>query len=1185
MGGLSSTDVFLFEGFRLDRASGGLFRRDADGVFVPVAIGSRALEILAALVERRGEIVPKEEIMGLGWPRTAVVEGNLFVQIAALRRILDAAQSGQSCIQTVIGRGYRFIAPVTRCAAGMDQHPRDLSRTGVEPSVALVNERLPEPQPSSTSSAERRQVTVMICDLVGATTLAARLDPEDLHEIIAAYHRAIADIVGGFDGLIGKYMSEGVIVYFGYPRAHEDDAERAVRAGLRAIDAVGSLDVGAGKLQARVGIATGLVVVGDPIGEGPPWEQSAVGEAPHLAAGLQALARPDTVIMADSTRRQTGALFEIEDLGRQPLAGFAEPQRAWRVIAESSVLSRFEALRSEATPLIGRDEELDLLLRRWQQAKVGDGRIVLVSGEPGIGKSRLTAALSQRIESDQHTRLRYFCSPYHQDSALYPFIVQLERAAGFARGDTTEQKLGKFRGLLAPGARGEDEIELLAELLSLPNSVADLKLSPQRKREKLFEALLHQLEALALAGPVLMIFEDAHWIDPTSRELLDLTFDRVSQLPILLIVTFRLEFQHGWSGQPHVTAMALNRLGGRDGTALVERVAGNAGLSREIIAEIVERADGVPLFVEELTKAMLETGDRDNRVDAMLVASPRPNLAIPATLHASLIARLDRLGPIAKEVGQIGAVLGREFGYVLIELVSQQPDAELRLGLDRLGDAGLVFCRGVPPQSSYLFKHALVQDAAYGTLLRGKRQELHRRVASVLEQHLPETAETQPELLAHHCAQAGWVDRAIAYYARAGQRAVARSAMAEAIAQLTKGLELLTGLPDAVSRQQRELELQIALGRALIATRGYAAPEVGETYIRARILCERLNQPSQIVPVLFGQWVHYVVKGQLQQARLLATEVLRWGEAGTDAAAISNAYRLSGVTCFHLGELSTARAHLKQALARFDPAHRPFHASFAVTDFRVNVLTYLSLDLFCLGYLDRACVRSEEAIEEARQLQHSYSIAHSLSQACWVDWAAHSREELKKRTGAAIAVSAEHCFPYNLAVGTIFGAWAMAASGQTTEGIALLREGLAAYQATGAMLFVPFFLTLLADAQVKGQHPDEALGHLAEAECLLAETDERWAEAELYRVRGELLCADGDTITAEGCFRKAISVARQQRAKFWELRAATSFARLRRDQARRTEARDLLAPVYGWFTEGFDTPDLKKAKALLDELA
>jgi predicted ATPase len=409
--------------------------------------------------------------------------------------------------------------------------------------------------------------------------------------------------------------------------------------------------------------------------------------------------------------------------------------------------------------------------------------------------------------------------------------------------------------------------------------------------------------------------------------------------------------------------------------------------------------------------------------------------------------------------------------------------------------------------------------------------------------------------------------------------------MAEAIAQLTKGLELLTRLPDAVSRQQRELELQIALGRALIATRGYAAPEVGETYARARALCDRLNQPPQIMAVLFGQWVHYVVKGQLQEARSLATEALGWGEAGTDAAATFNAYRLSGITRFHLGELSTACTHLEQALARFDPAHRPFHTSFAVTDFRVNVLTYLSQDLFCLGYLDRASVRSEEAIEEARQLQHSYSVAHSLSQACWVDWATHSREELQRRADAAIAVSVEHGFPYNLAVGTIFGGWAIAASGQTTEGIALLQKGLAAYCATGALLFVSFFLTLLADAQVKGQHPDEALGHLAEADCLLAETDERWAEAELHRVRGELLCAGGNTITAEGCFRNAISVARQQRAKFWELRAATSLARLRRDQARRTEARDLLAPIYGWFTEGFGTADLKKAKALLDELA
>jgi class 3 adenylate cyclase len=555
-------------------------------------------------------------LQDLGLERYAPAFRDNDVDVEVLRKL--TADDLISIGVTSVGHRRRLLDAIAALSAA--------AATGAAP-AAIVTAALSDAP--AAAEAERRQLTVMFCDLVGSTALSTRYDPEDLRQLIGDYHRVVAATVGRFDGFVAKYMGDGVLIYFGYPQAHEDDAERAVRAGLAVIDAVGRLATPE-PLNVRLGVASGLVVVGDLIGAGAAQERGVVGETPNLAARLQTLAQPGTLVIAESTRRQIGALFDVEDLGPQQLAGFAAPQRAWRAVVESEVISRFEALRSEAAPLVGRDEELDLLLRRWQQAKTGEGRVVLISGEAGIGKSRLTAALTQAIKGEPHIRLRYFCSPYHQDSALHPFILQLERAAGFTRDDAVEQKLVKLRKLLTPGARGDNEIALLAELLSLPNSAADLNLSPQRKREMLFEALLHQLEALARRQPVLMVFEDAHWIDPTSRELLDLTLDRASRLPVLVIITFRPEFQHAWSGQPHVAVLALNRLGGRDGAILVEGLAGNAGLAREIVDEIVERADGVPLFVEELTKAVLESGDRDNRVAAVLAASrQRPSRSLP----------------------------------------------------------------------------------------------------------------------------------------------------------------------------------------------------------------------------------------------------------------------------------------------------------------------------------------------------------------------------------------------------------------------------------------------------------------------------------------------------------------------------------------------------------------------------
>jgi class 3 adenylate cyclase/predicted ATPase len=1049
-----------------------------------------------------------------------------------------------------------------------------------------------EPKPQDI--AERRQVTVMFTDLVGSTALSARMDPEDLRTVIGAYHKCVAETVARFDGFVAKYMGDGVLIYFGYPRAHEDDAERAVRAGLALIDAVASL-AAPEALQVRIGVATGVVVVGDLIGSGEAQERGIVGETPNLAARLQGIAEPNTVVIAEGTRRLLGKLFELEDLGPKELKGIAGPVRTWAALRASSVESRFEAMHaSDLTALVGREEELELLLRRWARAKTGEGQVVLISGEAGIGKSRLTAALLECIADEPHTRLRYFCSPQHTDSAFYPIIGQMERAAGLTHGDTPQTKLDKLDALLAQTATSRQDASLLAELLSLPNDgrYPAIDLASERRRQKTMEALGSQLEALTRTNPVLMIFEDAQWIDPTSLEAFSRVVSQIASLRVLLIVTSRPEFEAPWIGRPHVTALTLNRLGEREIEAMIDGVVGNRLLPANVRQDIIERTDGIPLFVEETTKAVLEA-EREGEARRAVAAVPSPGLAVPASLHASLLARLDRLGS-AKEVAQIGAAIGRNFSHALLAAVVRKPEAELGSALDRLIRAGLLFRQGVPPHASYLFKHALVQDAAYGTLLREPRRALHARIVETLESHFADIAETQPELLAHHCTEAGLIEKAARLWGKAGQRSVERSALVEAVEQFTHALAQIATLPSTPALRREEIKLQVALITPLIHVKGYAAPETKATGERARLLVEQAEargeipeDPLVLFSVLFSFWVVDFNASKYDAACELAAEVLALAEKQEAAFPLVLGHRLMGCSLTLMGDLAEARAHLDRGIALYDPAeHCPLATRFG-QDVGVTILSYRPIALWLLGYAELALRDTEEALRAARDIGQAATLMYALAHAAVPNLLCGDLAAAEARTREVLALAKEKSAPHWLAFGMMNQGWHFALTGQPSNAVEMVTSGIAAYRATGSTNWISLRLSPLATAHAELGQFDDAWRCIGEALTAIEATKEKWCEAEVLRTAGEIALMEPqpDAAKADAYFERALAVARQQQAKSWELRAAMSMARLWRDQGKRDEARDLLAPVYGWFTEGFDTLDLKQAKALLDDLA
>jgi class 3 adenylate cyclase/tetratricopeptide (TPR) repeat protein len=1054
--------------------------------------------------------------------------------------------------------------------------------------VTEANLSATAPHDTTTPSAERRQLTVMFCDLVGSTALSAQLDLEDLRGIIGAYHRCCTELVERHGGFVAKYMGDGVLAYFGYPKAHEHDAERAVRAGLNLVEAVPKLATDASSpLQVRVGIATGLVVVGDLIGAGAAQEQAVVGETPNLAARLQALAEPGAVVIAASTRRLTGGLFEYRDLGTLALKGFAENVLAWQVLGPSAAESRFEALRATTTPLIGRDEEIDLLLRRWDQAKRSEGQVVLISGEPGIGKSRIAQTILERTGGEAHTPLRLFCSPHRENSPLYPTISQLERTAGFQREDTAEQRLDKLEAVLALASSDLSQVgALIADLLSMPTGdrYPALNLTPQKRKERTLAALVGQVVGLAAHQPVLIVFEDIHWIDPTSRELLDLMVERVTTLPVLLIITFRSEFMPPWVGRPQVTLVNLPRLQNRMSAEMIARVAGDKVLPKEIADQILARTDGVPLFMEELTKAVIESGVLTEAGNRYTRAGSLPPFAIPTTLHASLLARLDRLAP-AREVAQIGAALGRQFSHELISAAARLPQQRIDDALVQLVAAELIFQRGTPPSAEYTFKHALVQDTAYSTLLRSGRREIHARIANTLETRFPHIVHGQPELLARHCAEAGMSDKAVAYSLKAGQQAIARCAMTEAVVQLHRGLDLLSGVPEDVARQEHELNLQISIGQALLATKGYSAPESGDAFARARYLCEQLNCPPQFGSVLRGQFVFRLVRGELEQAEQHADEIRQLGEIRDDVMWKCFGSMFSGNICCWLAKFVDGLAFYENALSLWNPA---YGASAATPeDPYIGSLCHISRALLCLGHVDQARSRTNEALEKGRRIS-PYNLVfaqiHAWSGINWATADEKSAQIILRSVDELLAISNEQGFSVWAVFGNIIRGWCLGALGQAADGIPLLVRGISMIRTTGVNLLMPFLLTTLAQTYQSAGQPQEGLNRIAEAIKIAEATQERWAEAEMHRVQATLLLSVHEHAAGEESYCRALTVARRQGARFWELRAALDLARLWRDQGKRTEARDLLAPIYAWFTEGFDTPVLKEAKALLEQL-
>ncbi|MGA9849158.1 MAG: adenylate/guanylate cyclase domain-containing protein [Roseiarcus sp.] len=1038
------------------------------------------------------------------------------------------------------------------------------------------------------ASAERRHLTVMFCDLAGSTALSARLDPEDMGEVIRVYQDACSGVVTRYDGFVAKFMGDGILVYFGFPRAHEDDAERAVRAGLEIAALAPRLETRADEpLAVRIGVATGRVVVGDLIGQGSAQEQPVVGETPNLAARLQALAEPGGLLIADSTRRLLGAAFELKDLGQQDLRGFAAPTRVFAVLREDEDVNRFEAASAQRmTPFVGREPEVALLVERWRDARAGEGKVALLSGEAGIGKSRILAVLRERVGDERHIPVRYQCSPHHLNDAFYPIVVQIRRAAGLAGAPSPEARLDRIEAMAArSGLNPKEAAPLIASLCTIPfeGRYPPLDMAPAEQKERSIAVLIGLYQGLTREAPVLAILEDAHWIDPTSLEVFTRLIELAPRLHTLIVVSFRPDFAPQWIGRAHVELLSLGRLGRRHAVALIDRVAAGKALPDKVLDQIVAKTDGVPLFIEELTKTVLESGLLCEEGGAYVLASRLTPLAIPSTLEDSLMARLDRLASV-KEVAQIGAAIGREFSLRLLESVAPIKGAALAEALRRLEAAGLVFTRGAPSEATYVFKHALVQDVAYQSLLKSRRQVLHQRIAEILCNQFPDRADDEPSLVAHHFTQAGMPDAAIEWWDRAGSRAMRRFANAEAVVSFGNALDLVPDLPPGGARDERELALRLAVGPALLAARGYASTEVERNYREAETLADRLGDREAVFTSARGLWHYFYDRGELAQALTLAQRLIAIGELDGSAERMSLAMRAFGSTLMNKGDFPGALGAFDRCLTEGGRATRGSSLARHGEEPQVVALQYKGLVLALKGLLDSGLSTAREAMAQAEALNFPLIVPFASTIVGLVLFLRRDFVACAALSSRQLEFCAEHGFVFWSAAHQILRGAARAYLDADPDGLAEAEAGIRNWGRTGAALHVPTWSSLLADAAL-------AVGDLEAAEKALSNKREQaerrgeyFAMAELLRLEGRIDAQRGRADQARQAFAEAVAVARRQGAGFYLLRASRDLAQLMAKTGDAIGAHDVLAPVIAAVVEHRDGADFKEASALLSAL-